>query len=78
MCDITLKTDDGTTIFGHRVVLMSSSQYFLTMFTNLKESKKDVVNIKELDSTVLQLLVDYIYTGQIMISKENVKVITNI
>jgi len=73
-----LKTDDGTTIFGHRVVLMSSSQYFLTMFTNLKESKKDVVNIKELDSTVLQLLVDYIYTGQIMISKENVKVITNI
>jgi len=73
-----LKTDDGTTIFGHKVVLMSASQYFLTMFTNLKESKKDVVNIKELDSTVLQLLVDYIYTGQIMISKENVKVITNI
>jgi len=73
-----LKTDDGTTIFGHRVVLMSASQYFLAMFSNFNESKKDVVNIKELDSTVLQLLVDYIYTGQITISKENVQVIINI
>ncbi|XP_060872931.1 kelch-like protein 3 [Metopolophium dirhodum] len=75
LCDIALKTDDGTTIFGHRIVLMSASQYFLAMFSNFNESKKDVVNIKELDSTVLQLLVDYIYTGQIMISKENVQVL---
>ncbi|XP_016662577.1 kelch-like protein 2 isoform X2 [Acyrthosiphon pisum] len=75
LCDITLKTDDGTTIFGHRIVLMSASQYFLAMFSNFNESKKDVVSIKELDSTVLQLLVDYIYTGQIMINKENVEVL---
>jgi len=38
------------------------------------KAKKDVVNIKEFDSTVVRLFVDYMYTGQIMISKENVQV----
>jgi len=44
------------------------------MFSNFDESNKDLINIRELDSTILQLLVDYIYTGEIMITKENVQV----
>jgi len=48
------------------------------MFTNFREREKDIIDIKELDSTVLKQLVDYIYTGKIMISKENVQVIINI
>ena len=44
------------------------------MFSNFDESNKDIVNIRELDSTILLLLVDYIYTGEIMVTKENVQV----
>jgi len=74
LCDIGLKTDDGTIVFGHKVVLMSASQYFQAMFTNFNESKKNLVNINELNSTVLKQMIDFIYTGKIMISKENVQV----
>ncbi|KAL5238858.1 hypothetical protein ACI65C_006268 [Semiaphis heraclei] len=45
------------------------------MFTNLKDCNEDLVNIKELDSAVLQLLINYIYTGEILVTKEYVKVI---
>jgi len=53
---------------------MSASQYFRSMFTNFNESKKNLVNISELNSTVLKQIIDFIYTGKIMISKENVQV----
>jgi len=76
LCDIRLKTDDGCITFGHKnVVLMAASPYFNAMFSNyFNESKSDFVCIKKLYSTVLQLLVDYIYTGKIMVTKENVQV----
>jgi len=53
---------------------MAGSPYFCAMFGSFDERNKDLVNIKELDSIVLQLLVDYIYTGKIMVTKENVQV----
>jgi len=44
------------------------------MFDHFDESNKDLVNIRELDSLVLQILVDYIYTGEFIVTKENVQV----
>ncbi|XP_060877606.1 kelch-like protein 3 isoform X2 [Metopolophium dirhodum] len=73
LCDITFKTDDGTILFGHKNVLMAASPYFSAMFNNFDESNKDLVSLRELDSTILRQLVDYIYTGEIMITKENVQ-----
>jgi len=74
LCDIKLKTDDGTVLCAHKVVLVSASPYFRAMFTCFSESNKDVVNIRHLDSTVLLLLLDFIYTGEITISSKNIKV----
>lgn len=45
------------------------------MFTTFEESTKDCVIIRELDSTALKLLVDFIYTAQIMVTEENVQVL---
>ncbi|XP_016660955.1 ring canal kelch homolog isoform X1 [Acyrthosiphon pisum] len=73
LCDVRFETDDGCTTFGHKNVLMAASPYFRAMFSNFEESNKDLVTIRELDSTILQLLVDYIYTGEIMVTKENVQ-----
>ena len=74
LCDIELKTDDGTIVFAHKNVLVSASPYFHKMFTTLDECNTNLVNITELDSTVLQLLINYIYTGEILVTKKNVKV----
>ncbi|XP_060874112.1 kelch-like protein 2 isoform X1 [Metopolophium dirhodum] len=72
-CDVKLETDDGTVIFGHKVVLVSASPYFRAMFTSFEERNKDCIIIKELNSTILQLLINYIYTGEIIVNEENVK-----
>lgn len=74
-CDIKLETDDGTIIFGHKVVLVSASPYFHAMFTNFAEKDKDLFGIKQIDSTILQLLIDFIYSGKIIVTKKNVQVL---
>ncbi|KAF0753588.1 kelch-like protein 2 isoform X2, partial [Aphis craccivora] len=75
-CDIKLRTSNGTIVVGHRIVLEAASKYFHAKFSNFDNNFKGIVDIliKELDS-VLQILVDYIYTGKIKITKENVKVL---
>lgn len=72
LCDIELKADDGIIVYGHRVVLASCSPCFHEMFTTFKKNIKDHVIINGLDSTTLYILVDFIYTGQIMVTEENV------
>lgn len=43
------------------------------MFPNIYDRNKDFVNIS-IDSTALKILVDYMYTGEITVTIENVKV----
>ncbi|XP_001948815.2 kelch-like protein 3 isoform X2 [Acyrthosiphon pisum] len=74
-CDIKLEADDGKIIFGHKVVLASASPYFHAMFTNFAESNKDLVAIKHLNSTAIQLLVDYIYSGEVVVTEKNVQIL---
>ena len=58
---------------AHRVILSCYSLYFRTMFqTNMKERYDDTVEIKGVDATSLELLIDFIYTGKVCISQENV------
>lgn len=74
-CDIKLKTEDGKIILGHKVVLASASPYFYAMFTSFADKNKGLVVIRQIDSSTLQLLVDFIYSGKIMVTKKNVQVI---
>ena len=57
------------------MVLSASSMYFRAMFTNFAERDHDLVLMKQFDSTALQQLVDFIYSGQIEITEKNVQVI---
>ncbi|XP_003243429.1 kelch-like protein 3 [Acyrthosiphon pisum] len=72
--DIKLETDDGVIVCAHKVVLVSACPYFREMFTSSAVGDKYVVNIKDIDSNILQLLIDFIYTGQIMVTEQNVMV----
>ncbi|KAF0683162.1 kelch-like protein 20 isoform X1, partial [Aphis craccivora] len=68
LCDIRIETDDGTLIFGHKNVLVSASTYFREIFACCNKNKIDHIRMRELDSSVLQLLINYIYTGEILVS----------
>jgi len=56
------------------VVLASATSYFYAMFTQFSEKNQDSVVIKHLEFTDLKHLIDYIYSGEILISDTNVKV----
>ncbi|EDO46854.1 predicted protein [Nematostella vectensis] len=75
LCDVELCVGN-VQISAHRVVLSACSAYFDAMFTgNLLESKKQVIYIKGIDETALQLLVDFAYTGKAEITQENVQLL---
>ncbi|XP_029343162.1 kelch-like protein 2 [Acyrthosiphon pisum] len=75
LCDIKLETEDGGVVIAHKVVLASGSQYFHSMFTHFKEKNQDLVVIRELSSTALKLLVNFIYSGEIVVTENNVQVL---
>ncbi|XP_029341316.1 kelch-like protein 2 [Acyrthosiphon pisum] len=75
-CDVKLVTeDDNNIIFAHKVVLASASPYFHAMFTKFAERNLDLVVIRDINPTALLLLVKFIYSGQIMITEENVQIL---
>jgi len=73
--DIKLETEDGKVVLGLKAVLASASPYFRAMFTSFEERNKDHIIIKKIDSTILQLLINYIYTGEIIVNEKNVQVL---
>jgi len=58
----------------HRNILASSSAYFLGMFkSELNESRQSKIQIKEMESSTLHLVLDYVYTGKVELTVENVQ-----
>lgn len=73
LCDVVLRAGERE-IPTHRAILSACSSYFLAMFTHeLLESEQEVVEIKDMDPTVLSSLVDFAYTGNITVTVENVQ-----
>ena len=72
--DVRLKVSDD--IFpAHRIVLAASSNYFYAMFADgMKESSQEVIELKDesISSDVLKILLDSIYTGDLLVDKESV------
>ncbi|EFA04963.1 kelch-like protein 17 isoform X1 [Tribolium castaneum] len=75
LCDITLKI--GLERFrAHKVILASVSPYFYAMFNgDMKEQHQSEITIHDLDPTAIDLLIEYSYTGQILITPDNVQVL---
>ncbi|TFK06247.1 zona pellucida-like domain-containing protein 1 [Platysternon megacephalum] len=58
----------------HRVVLAAASNYFRAMFCNdLKEKYEEKIIIQGVDAKTMQMLLDYTYTSQVLITKQNVQ-----
>ncbi|XP_035664829.1 kelch-like protein 24 [Branchiostoma floridae] len=70
LVDVTLCVS-GKEIPCHRNVLAACSEYFRAMFCNgHRESQEHKVTIHEVNSDVMQLLVDYAYTSKVTITKD--------
>nr|XP_042902267.1 kelch-like protein 17 [Parasteatoda tepidariorum] len=75
LCDVSLLA--GTDIISaHKVVLAACSAYFHAMFNcEMSEKDKTSITMHDVDPGALQLLVDFAYTGEILISEDNVQVL---
>ncbi|XP_022667994.1 kelch-like protein 17 isoform X2 [Varroa jacobsoni] len=77
LCDVVLKTDSpfGTQqLPAHRLVLAASSAYFFAMFNGeLAERNRSEVTLHSVDALALKLIVDFCYTGEIIINQSNVQ-----
>ena len=71
-CDVEIKVGDATSVHAHRAVLSASSAYFEAMFRpelGLSEGKQKTVTLHSIRADILELLVEFIYTGQIEIEQ---------
>ncbi|CAH0392031.1 unnamed protein product [Bemisia tabaci] len=74
LCDVRLVADD-VEIDAHKMVLASCSPYFYAMFTSFEESKQDRIVLKGVDPVALQIIVDYIYLAEVLVTEENVQIL---
>uniref|UniRef100_A0A914QWV3 BTB domain-containing protein n=1 Tax=Panagrolaimus davidi TaxID=227884 RepID=A0A914QWV3_9BILA len=78
LCDITI-ISNGRQFNAHKIVLAASIPYFYTMFTcGLDESKQTKINLDSHDADVLEIIINYAYTGKIKLTPENIFTITNL
>lgn len=62
-------------IFAHKVVLASVSTFFLKMFTAaFKEKDNDIVYIQQIDSEILEVIINYMYVFQLKLTNKNIEV----
>ncbi|XP_050664363.1 actin-binding protein IPP-like isoform X2 [Leptidea sinapis] len=72
-CDLEL-ISGRTKVQAHRVVLAASCEYFDAMFNvGLEESLNGRVMLHSVPPSILPLIIDFIYTGEIVIDKGSVQ-----
>ena len=73
LCDVELMVD-GAKMYAHRSVLAACSPYFYAMFNGeLIESKERVVHLKDVQKDAFELLLNFAYTGNLVVTVENVQ-----
>uniref|UniRef100_A0A1A9VA70 Kelch-like protein diablo n=1 Tax=Glossina austeni TaxID=7395 RepID=A0A1A9VA70_GLOAU len=73
LCDFCLDVQ-GETIYVHKVALALASDYFASMFeTDMKERREGVIKVEDVDVPTIKTLVEYMYSGIINLTEENVE-----
>lgn len=79
-CDVEIVAG-GRVFNAHRAILSASSAYFQAMFRpefGLSEGKQKSVVLYSIDPNILQMLLDFIYTGRIEINQVGGKYVETI
>ncbi|XP_005088937.1 kelch-like protein 12 [Aplysia californica] len=73
LCDVSLQAE-STRVDVHKCILAASSPYFRAMFTfDTRESPQHVVKLHNVSGFVLEDLVKFFYTGDIVLTDSNVQ-----
>jgi len=72
-CDITLDVK-GEKFQAHKIILASCSDYFRAMFNgSMREASQRVIPLNGIDVNVMNLVLNFIYTGTIPLKVDNVE-----
>ena len=71
--DVTLVTDDGQHIQAHKIILAAGSLFFEDIFIKSNHSNM-LIYLKGIHSCELEQVLNFLYTGEAIISHEGVKV----
>lgn len=69
MVDCTL-TAGRTSFSAHRMVLSTCSPYFRSLFASVPCHQHPVIFVRDVEASILELLVRYMYSGQVSVSEE--------
>lgn len=72
LTDVVLVVE-GKEFPAHRNVLAANSDYFMAMFSGHMATPNDIVEVKEITAKAMEVLLDFIYQGEILITEENVE-----
>ncbi|CAK8695986.1 unnamed protein product [Clavelina lepadiformis] len=72
LCDITIHTS-AKDFEVHKCVLGVASDFFRKMFTsNMRERNEAAANITDVSATIMEIVIEYMYTCRVKITDENV------
>ncbi|XP_022808533.1 kelch-like protein 2 [Stylophora pistillata] len=72
LCDITLITKDDQELKAHRNVLSAASPFFCKLLqSDMKENREGIVRFEEISGSVMEDILEFIYTGAVEVTEEN-------
>ena len=74
LCDITLVTNDDREFKAHRNVLSAATPFFCKLLeSDMKENREGIVRFDEISGTVMEDVLEFIYTGTVEVTQDNAK-----
>ena len=71
LCDITLVAKEGKEFKAHRNVLSAVSPFFAKLFqSEMKEKEEGIIRFEEISASILEDVLEFIYTGHVIILNE--------
>ena len=72
LCDVTLVTNDDREFKAHRNVLSAASPFFCKLLqSDMKENREGIIRLEEISGSVMEDVLEFIYTGTVEVTQEN-------
>ena len=72
LCDVTLVTKDDKEFKAHRNVLSAASPFFQKLLqSDMKENVEGIARFEEISGSVMEDVLQFIYTGSVELTQEN-------